>query len=188
MEIVKSPATLDDLYAAPNEGTCELVNGELVFMSPTGFSPARVATNIVVALHAYERVRGEGLALADGIAYVVNLHNRRSSSPDASYTLVVPPPERKMKFIDGAPIFAAEVRSEYEHDYGPQADRAYADKRRDYFAAGTSVVWDVDPVAERVRSYRHDRPDSLTVFHVGEMAEAAPALPGWTVAVADLFA
>jgi len=185
MEIVKSPATLDDLYAAPNEGTYELVNGELVFMAPTGFSSARVATNIVVALHAYERVRGAGLALADGIAYVVNLHNRRSFSPDTSYTLIVPPPERKMKFIDGAPIFAAEVRS--EHDYGLRADRAYAEKRRDYFAAGTSVVWNVDPVAARVRSYRHDWPDFPTVFHVGEMAAAEPALPGWTVAVADLF-
>ena len=187
METVKVPATLDDLYHAPDDGhTYELVNGELVKMAPTGFSPTRVSFNIGVALLAHERRTGSGRVLTDGIAYVVNLPNRRSFSPDASYTLVVPSPERKMKFIDGAPVFAAEVRS--EHDYGARADRAYGDKRRDYFAAGTSVVWDVDPIEELVRSYRHDQPDSPTVFRVGETADAEPALPGWTVMVSDLFA
>ena len=185
MEVVKSPATIDDLYAAPKEGTYELVNGELVYMPPTGFSPTRVSFNIGVALLTHERRTGVGRVLTDGVAYVVNPLNRRSFSPDASYTLIVPPPERKMKFIDGAPVFAAEVRS--EHDYGVRADRAYADKRRDYFAAGTLVVWDVDPVLEIVRSYRHDRPDFPTVFRVGETADAEPALPGWTVPVSDLF-
>ena len=42
-----------------------------------------------------------------------------------------------MKFYDGAPIFAAEVRS--ESDYGPDAEAAMARKRADYFAAGTLV-------------------------------------------------
>lgn len=186
MEVVKSPATIDDLYAVSDDGTYELVNGELVHMSPTGFAPGLVATNIVVALREYQRRTGVGRAFADGPAYVVNLPNRHSFSPDASYTLIVPPRERRMKFLDGAPVFAAEVRS--EHDYGARADRAYAAKRRDYFAAGTLVVWDVDPVEERIRSYRHDHPDFPAAFHMGDVATAEPALPGWAVPVTDLFA
>ena len=42
-----------------------------------------------------------------------------------------------MKFVQGAPVFAAEVRS--EGDYGEAAERAMAAKRADYFAAGGLV-------------------------------------------------
>ncbi len=47
-----------------------------------------------------------------------------------------------MKFYDGAPAFAVEVKS--EGDYRVPAERAMAVKRADYFAACTQVVWDVD--------------------------------------------
>jgi hypothetical protein len=44
-----------------------------------------------------------------------------------------------MRFCEGAPIFAVEVRSAY--DYGPAAEREVATKRTDYFACGTLVVF-----------------------------------------------
>jgi hypothetical protein len=40
-----------------------------------------------------------------------------------------------MRFIEGPPTFAVEVRC--ENDYGPSADDEYAAKRADYFEAGT---------------------------------------------------
>ena len=58
-----------------------------------------------------------------------------------------------MKLIEGAPIFAVEVRS--EGDYGADAEKLMARKRGAYFAAGTQVVWDVDLLGEEVvRVYR----------------------------------
>lgn len=91
-----------------------------------------------------------------------------------------------MKFIDGAPVFAAEVRS--EGDYSEDAEREMAQKRADYFAAGTLVVRDVDLLAEDVvRVYRADAPDRPTIYRRGEEAEAEPAVPGWTMPVDDLF-
>ena len=51
-----------------------------------------------------------------------------------------------MKFAEGAPVFAVEIRS--ENDRGPAAEGRLATKRADYFAAGTLVVWDVDLEAE----------------------------------------
>jgi Uma2 family endonuclease len=62
-----------------------------------------------------------------------------------------------------------------------------ADKRADYFAAGTQVVWDVDPLAETVTVYRATVPDQPTVYRRGEVAEAEPAVPGWRVPVDELF-
>jgi Uma2 family endonuclease len=91
-----------------------------------------------------------------------------------------------MKFFEGAPVFAAEVRS--ESDYGAQAERAIARKRADYFAAGTLVVWDVDLLSnDVVKVYRASDPDHPTIYRRGEVAEAEPAVPGWSMPVDDLF-
>ena len=82
-------------------------------------------------------------------------------------------------------MFAVEVRS--EGDYGPRAEREMAAKRADYFAAGTLVVWDVDLLSENVvRVYRAERTRS-TFYRRGEIADAEPAVPGWTISVDDLF-
>jgi len=91
-----------------------------------------------------------------------------------------------MKFFNGAPVFAVEVRS--ESDYGPKAERQMAQKRADYFAAGTLVVWDVDILSDDVvRVYRASDPEKPVIYRRDEIAEAEPAVPGWTMAVDDLF-
>jgi Uma2 family endonuclease len=180
----KRMASVEDLYNAPNDwGSHELVNGELVHMPPTGFGPGRASGRIYAALLQYEEQSGSGYAIPDNVGYVVNLPHRRSFSPDASYALTAPADQ--MRFIDGAPIFAVEVRS--ESDYGPKADAEYAAKRRDYFAAGTQVVWDVDPVMRIVRSYQKSAPDTPILFRPEDTADADPALPGWRLAVSNIF-
>ena len=91
-----------------------------------------------------------------------------------------------MRFIEGAPTFAVEVRS--EEDFGPAAERALAAKRADYFAAGTLVVWDVDQLQDEVVGvYRVSDPSAPAIYRRGERADAEPALPGWSMAVDDLF-
>jgi Uma2 family endonuclease len=83
-------------------------------------------------------------------------------------------------------VFAVEVRS--EGDYGSAAEESMAAKRADYFAAGTRVVWDVDLLSpEVVRVYRADRQDTPTLYRRGEIAEAEPAVPGWSMPVDDRF-
>ncbi len=37
----KTQATVEDLYRIPDDGKAEIVNGEIVLMSPTGDMPAR---------------------------------------------------------------------------------------------------------------------------------------------------
>jgi Uma2 family endonuclease len=82
---------------------------------------------------------GKGEATTDGATFVVDLPHRQSFGPDAAFYFG---PDPGMRFYEGAPAFAVEVRS--KNDYGPKAERHMAAKRADYFAAGTLVVWDVD--------------------------------------------
>jgi Uma2 family endonuclease len=177
----KVEATIEDLYKV--EGKAELVNGEIILMSPTGFLPSYAAGEIFSSLREHSKRQKFGRAVTDNMAFVVNLPHRKSFSPDAAFYTGK---DTGMKFGQGAPVFAAEVRS--ENDYGPRAEREMAKKRADYFAAGTLVVWDVDLLTDDVvRVYRSNNPERATIYGKGQMAEAEPAVPGWTMPVDDLF-
>jgi Uma2 family endonuclease len=177
----RTRATIEDLYKV--EGKAELVNGEIVHMSPTGGKPGRAGGKIYRRLAEHEERVGGGYAFPDNVGFGVVLPHRESFSPDVAW-YVGPLPD--MGFPKGAPVFAVEVRS--DNDYGPAAERAMQEKRADYFACGTLVVWDVDLLSDEViTSHRASDPDHPVVFRRGDMAHAEPAVPGWQLAVEELF-
>jgi Uma2 family endonuclease len=164
------------------DGKAEIAGGKIVHTSPTGDMPGDAARTIYVRLREFARKFG-GRAYGDNVAFLVNLPDRKSFCPDAAYYTG---PRAGMKFLPEAPVFAVEVRS--EGDYGPRAERDMADKRSDYFAAGTQVVWDVDLLSDNVLcKYSAEASDSPVVYKRGEMANAEPAVPSWTFAVDELF-
>ena len=178
---IKTRATIEDLYKV--QGKAELVNGEIVLMSPTGGVPGRAGGKIYRKLAEHEDLVDGGYAFPDNVGFIVNLPHRESFSPDAAfYTGEL----RGGAFLNGAPIFAVEVRSDY--DYRRRAEREMQVKRADYFACGTLVVWDVDVLRQQViRGYRASDPDNPTIYRRGDIAEAEPAVPGWRMPVNDLF-
>lgn len=168
----KARATIEDLYGLPDSAKAEIVDGEIVLISPTGDMPNRAGGSIYISLRRHEG-RTPGRAYTDNVGFRVNLPNRESFSPDAAWHMG---PSTGMKFLDGAPIFAVELRSEY--DYGPLAERPMAAKRADDFAAGTQIVWDVDLLGhEVIKSYDANGPATPTVFRRGDIADAEPAVP-----------
>lgn len=185
VQVPSRRATIDDLYRV--EGKAELVDGTIKHLMATGEMPGYAGDEIFVSLRSYARsTTGRGKAVADGKGFVVNLPHRQSFSPDAAYYVG---PNSGMRFFEGAPVFAVEVRS--ENDYGVAAEEEMARKRADYLAAGTLVVWDVDLLNESgvVKKYTpvggSDRPEAS--FGRGEIADAEPAVPGWRLPVNDLF-
>ena len=185
MATVTTPrATLDDLYRT--EGKAELIAGRIE-QTASGHLPGVVAGNIFVDLRTYTKATGKGKAHADGVGYTVPElpSGRESFSPDASYYDGALP-ANLMRFIEGPPTCAIEVRS--ENDYGEAAEDMMAAKRADYFQAGTLVVWDVDPIAEIVAVYRSTTANQPNVFRRGETVDAEPAAAGWRMKVDDIFA
>jgi Uma2 family endonuclease len=183
MSIASHPTTeqlIAELYKV--EGKAEIVDGEIVLMSPTGDLPGFAASEIFVSLRLHARQHG-GIAYTDNIAFLANLPHRKSFCPDVAYYTG---PRAGMKFLPQAPDFAVEVRS--EGDYGPSEELKMAKIRGDYFAAGTKVVWDVDLLSDKVvRVYRASAPDQPTIYRRGETAEAEPAVPSWMFAVDEMF-
>ena len=172
-------ATVDDLQRV--DGKAELVNGKLFLTSPTSDFHGMAALNIATSLKLHQRTHGGGRAYGDNVGFIAN--PSRSFAPDASWYVG---PRSYSRLLDGVPQLAVEVRS--EGDYGPAAEREMAWKRADYFAAGTKVVWDVDVLREElVRVFRADDPEHPTIYRRGQIAEAEPAVPGWSFPVDELW-
>jgi len=132
------PATLADLMKV--EGKAELVGGRIVEYMASGFIPCRLAGRIYRSLSDFTIRTGTGEAFGDNLGYAVDpplTSGRQPFSPDSSFH-AGPFPPNDMAFIEVAPTFAIEVRS--ENDYGRIAETAIAVKRPDYFEAGTLAV------------------------------------------------
>jgi Uma2 family endonuclease len=178
-------ATLRDLAREP--GKAELIGGKVVRLMATGHRPNIIAGRIFRRLAEYAEAVGRGVAYTDNMGFAIPElpSGRESFAPDAAY-YTGPLPTNRMRFVEGPPDFAAEVRS--EGDQGPAAEAELAAKRADYFAAGTQVVWDVDPREGVVHRYRADAPDQPITFGPGQEADAEPAVPGWRLPVDWLLA
>src|SRR5439155_17671563 len=165
MSIGQRRATLEDLYNEP--GKAELIGGRIVQFMPTGRKPNRVAGKIFRRLADYSETTGIGEAYTDNMGFAVPelSSGRESFSPDAAY-YVGKLPENPMRFVEGTPTFAVEVRSENDDE------AEMADKRADYFEAGTEVVWDVDPIAECIHKYTS--PTHKTTYQHGPPAAPDP--------------
>src|SRR4051794_7831691 len=123
-------ATLADLAREP--GKAELIGGRIVHQMPTGLRPNLVAGRIYRSLADHVDATGRGVALTDNMGFAVAElpSGRESFSPDVAY-FDEPFSAADMRFIQGAPTFAVEGRS--EGDYGPAAEIALSAKRADYF-------------------------------------------------------
>src|SRR5688572_22033054 len=115
MAQLQSRATLEDLYREP--GKAELIGGRIVRYMATEFLPNRVAHRILRSLDDYAEKSGRGVVCTDNMGYAVRelASGRESFSPDASY-YEGPLPANRMRFIEGPPTFAVEVRSEGDFD------------------------------------------------------------------------
>lgn len=166
------------------KGKAEIVNGRIQIMAPTGEEPGLSGFQIAVSLNEYARRTRNGRVVPDNVGFRVNLENRLFFSPDVAF--INRERSGNAGFIEGAPIFAVEVRS--ENDFGPRMETEISQKRADYFAAGTLVVWDVNPFGEDViKKYTSTEPQTPQIFRRGQIADAEPAVPGWQMPVDEIF-
>src|SRR6185503_18967884 len=121
----KVEATIEDLLKV--EQKAEIVNGEIILMSPTGSLPGYAGDAILSSLFEYSKRHKYGRAVGDNKGFIVDFPHLTSFSPDTALEVGV---RSGMKFYQGAPVFAVEVSS--EGDYGRRGERDIAAKRAEY--------------------------------------------------------
>ena len=174
-------ANENDLIALMNreKRLCELVDGALV-EKPMGYGESRLGIELALFLGEYLRTNDLGaLAGADG---TMRLLPGLVRIPDVSFVLWenLPDPELTNEPIpDLAPDLAVEVLSE------SNTPKEMERKLREYFTAGTRLVWYIDPRGRTVTVYTS--PDQFSVLDESATLDGGDLLPGFTLLVRDLF-
>ena len=181
MSTLAAPITIEQVMADPPAGRWELVYGELVTMAPAGDEHGSVAGNFYYLLRQWVEKRGLGRVYAAETGYILQRDPDVLRAPDTSFlTRARMRPKPLPTFYEGAPDFAVEVVSPGDRE------SEVADKVRQWLDAGTREVWVAWP---RTRSVTVHRPGAdVLIVHEGDTVEAGPVLPGFTVAVSEVFA
>lgn len=173
--------TGDDLLALGDIGPCELVDGRIVPMSPTGGEHGAIEALLTSALVNFVRARKLGQVMGGEVGIYTRRQPDRVRGADVAFWSKDRMPGRPTrKFVEVAPELAVEILS---------PDDRWSDLRQkieEYFAIGVERVWIVDPATRTVevfesatRSQRLGEADRLR----GE-----GVLEGFELPVAELFA
>ncbi len=188
-DLIREQTVVDEaaLLALGSDARVEVVDGEIVEMSPVGGEHHDIANNFHWALASFVREHQLGLVYFDGLLYLLNKSSgglRGARVPDISFIAKDAIPidwERKRPF-PGAPTLAVEVVS--------PDDKPEDIVRRvgDYLDAGTAHVLVIYPEARQVYHYRAGH-DTIRVYSKPDEApDLADILPDLRIPLAAIFA
>jgi Uma2 family endonuclease len=174
--------TADELLHMPDDGMRhELVRGEHRMMPPPGFEHGRVAAIVGRLLGDHADQNDSGVTVAAETGFLLASDPDTVRAPDAAFISK----ERAeavgntAKYWPGAPDLAVEVVSPSDTFHEVQ------DKALEWLAAGTIAVLVLDPPKRTATVYRGQ--GEAHVHSGEETLDLSDAVPGFTVAVAELF-
>jgi Uma2 family endonuclease len=174
------PITAEELFAMGDIGRCELVNGEIIRMTPAGAEHGGVAMEIAYRIKAFVDVQELGKVYAAETGFTIKRNPDTTRGPDVAFVRAerVPPNPRR-GFFDGAPDLAVEVLS-------PEDRRSeVATKVDEWLEGGALSVWVVDPPNRSIEVYR---PGNQVLRYRGDdELRDEPTLPGFALRVRDVF-
>jgi Uma2 family endonuclease len=158
---------------------CELFDGILV-RKPMGALESSIAAFIIAKLVNFTRKRKLGEVL--GEAGFLELLPGQVRAADVSFISRERLPGGKLpkkKIPQLAADLAVEVLSE------SNTPKEMARKRRECFAQGTRLIWQVDPRNKTVEVFTS--PTESRVLHVGQTLSGGDVLPGFRLKLSELF-
>ena len=162
-------------------GPSELVRGEIRVMTPASGAHGVVAGALFRALDAFVEERNLGLCFPDNTGFLLPGLGDTVRSPDVAFVTADQLPREGIAsgWIALAPDLIAEILSPSESNAELEA------KLSDYRAAGTRLIWIVDP-ARRVITVRDgDLPERQLTE--GDILDGGSVLPGFELSVPSLF-
>lgn len=178
------PATEEDCVRhCERHGPAELIDGFLVEKA-MGYRESLLAAVLIHHLSAFILPRKLGLVGAPDA--IMRLRAGQLRLPDVSFVTwerLIASDAHNKKVAPLAPDLAVEVLSDSN-------TRAEIDqKRREFFKAGTKLIWVIDRAARTAEVYADPkRPDAVTLLREGDTLDGGPVVPGFALPLADLFA
>ena len=161
-------------------GPCELVDGRIVPMSPTGHEHGYLESRLGGRLEAFVTGRQLGWVSCGEVGIYTRRNPDRVRGADVVFVSRERLPERPAKkFLEVAPELVVEIISPEDRWQDVRQ------KIEEYFAIGVTRVWIVEPENTTVLVYR-----SATDFarlRTGDALEGDGTLAGFALPVGDLF-
>lgn len=177
----ETPVTGDELLAMGDIGPCELVEGRIVLMSPTGFTHGNYELTFGENLKRFVKQNKLGKVAVGEVGIYTQRDPDTIRAADVAFISHerLARQKRQKGFLEVAPELVVEVMSPDDRW------QEVTQKLREYFGIGVKLVWVAEPATKTVYAYR-----SLT--DIQEFTEAdtlicEDVLPGFSVPVADLF-
>ncbi len=190
MQVDAKLMTVEQYQAEFAKQPIEIVDGEVIPMSPVGRRQPQVMANLADDLGPFVKRENLGRVFSEA-SYVLD-GNRRANwvrgarTPDVSFIRRERIEAHNAEYTDPdepwwlAPDIAVEVVSPTD----PYS--AVIGKAADYLRYGVKLVWIIDPQARTVHVHTPDNPMGTTL--AGEdTLKAEPVIEGWSMAVAALF-
>ncbi|MCZ7647828.1 MAG: Uma2 family endonuclease [Planctomycetota bacterium] len=173
--------TGEELAEHPEWGRCELIEGRVVLLSPSGGRHGEIAGLILGELYGFVARNNLGRILAAETGLYLARDPDTVRAPDVAYYTQdqVPAGGLADGFLKIAPALVVEIIS--------PSDRfsAVVDKVQQYLKAGVQVAWIVDPRTQTVHVYRKDQP--VEVLQASGTLRDEALLPGWELPLAKVF-
>ena len=173
--------TVEDLAALQADHPdwrMELIKGEIVVMSPSGYESDEVAAEVIRVLGNWVRPRKLGRIAASSAGF--RLPNSDLRAPDASFVLAERLRRSPKSFAQLAPDLTVEVKSPTD------SLEAIRTKIQEFLSLGTRVGILINPDDRTVEVHRSGQ--AIVTLHDGDVLAIPDVLPGWEVQVVDLWA
>jgi len=183
MAVETAARTAEELWKLPDDGLRrELVRGELRVMTPAGAEHGRVTATVGILLGAHVRQTATGVTFGAETGFVLARDPDTVRASDAAFVSKdrADAIGRTVKYWPEAPDFAVDVVSPDD------SFREVEEKALDWLRAGTLAVLVLDPSRCTATVYRGV--GEARVHSHDQTLDLTAAVPGWQVAVADLFA
>jgi Uma2 family endonuclease len=182
MSSVTQLMTADDLWRLPQDGLRhELVRGELRTMPPAGFDHGVRIVKLTVPLAQHVDGHGLGVVVGADTGFVLARDPDTVRAPDIAFVRQerIPGTGHPRGFWDGAPDLAVEVIS--PSDTYSEVE----EKVDDWLAAGTRMVWVINPRRRTVTVYRSRT--AIAILGASDVLDGQDVLPGFSCPVGDIF-
>ena len=174
--------TADELLALPRgQFRYELINGELITMSPAGHTHGRIIIRLTVPLAQHVKQNGLGEVYAAETGFKLKSNPDTVRAPDIAFITrerVKDVGETK-GYWPGAPDLAVEVLS--PDDRVSDVEQ----KISEWLEAGSKQVWVVSPKMQTVTVYRSTT--DIEVLAENETLGGGDVVPGFKFPISEIF-
>ena len=188
MEVKKRFYTVDDVWQMQRQPgnadkNFELLDGELIEMSPTNYPHGRLAARIARYLEEFAETRQLGEACVE-VGFYPSNDRRTLLSPDVAFITTARLPDgNAYAFVGFMPDLAVEIMS---------PSNTYAELRRKiaiYLENGTLLVWIVNPMEHQTEVFRstQDGKIEVEIVDIDGSLFGEDVLPGFELEMRQLF-